>query len=146
MISIDKLRRFPIGKLFSYPHFNCDDSRILDKFWDSYPDKIGSVYYDVPLIDESLMPDTDIPAMVSDWRYLCALKIDLMILTIRYLSIIEVKSVLDMKAIGQIVSYRAKFPLVYDYKKGIKSIIVCDFARPELEAVCKILDIDVIFV
>lgn len=146
MLNLNVLRKFTLGKLFSYPHFNADDSLLLDRFWDNYPDKMGICYYDVPLIDDNLKPDTDIPSMIADWKYLKALKIDFIILKAPVLYLYEVKPLLDMKAIGQVVSYRAMLPICYDFTGTIMSYIICEFARAELKVVCSELNINVIFV
>jgi hypothetical protein len=142
MPAINSLRWFKPVQLNKYPHFNLTDSRIWDSFLKVNPTLSLRFAYDVPLIDESQTPPSLDKNLSHDWNYLTAFKVDVIGERAAGLDLYEVKPLLTLQAIGQVMSYIVLFNKFYNNLQATTLNIVCTHADPQLAYVCKFYHIN----
>ena len=98
-------RWFPPNQLPRYPHLSVDDSMIIDTFLISPPINLSQICYDVPIGEGRPSLESMPENLVSNWKYLTSLKIDAIFDFLTYYIVVEIKPELDLKTIGQVLTY-----------------------------------------
>ena len=140
-LDINILRWYDNKVHSKYPHLTKRESQLWNNFISQFGVRWNRVAYDVTV--DSEIPDFRFKSknINSNWDYLKSLKIDCLVETGNLLTIIEIKPVFDMKAIGQLFVYKSLLPVVYDVDNIIAVGILTESATDNLVSVCKSLDI-----
>lgn len=101
--------QYPYALQRKYPHFTQEDTKIWERFINSYPEYFHSVDYDVRVSrGADIYPGTPEP-LARDIAALSPLRIDIIGYKDEKITIIEIKPEFDIKAIGELITYRDQY-------------------------------------
>ncbi len=118
--------------------------------WKRFQDKFSSVFSAYYFNVRVGGPDVDLikaePAMAKMWWELKAKKIDVIAEKSDEIWIIEVTTIPSLRAIGQLLSYRALWALDQKIDKTARYYLVCETIDRDIEFSCLINGIKVLIV
>jgi len=128
--------RFPYKKLPKYPHLKPADIKIWERFIEAYPGYFDSVDYDIKIGTPREYSGHPGDVIKEDLEYLSRKRIDVVGYTGEDISIVEVKPLAGVSAIGQVECYTALYrPFVVE-RINIVSVIITDAEVPDIKDLC----------
>ena len=138
--------QFSYEKRHRYPHMKPQDVLIWERFIEKYPDAYDHVFYDFevgngPAFDTIVNPETG-----GDDIKLYQYKIDVVGVKGGKTDLIEIKPRAGLSCCGQICGYRCLWDPEMTHGLKAQAVIITDELRPDIERVCKEMDIKIIVV
>lgn len=140
------MNTLPYTKRAKYPHMGKDDAKVWERFIDRFPKQFDSVAYDVR-VGAGTPPPPDRPANYRKMQLdLSRKRIDVVALSPRSTTIIEVKEYAALSAIGQVLVYGYLYKRDSRTRQRIKLMIVCQQYDPDIIPYCNDHNIQIVTV
>lgn len=97
--------RFPFTRLAKYPHMKPEDVAVWERFIDAHPGYFDTVDYDVAVGTGVSPAGKHDPAIEAGYQTLTQKKVDAIGYKSDRITIVEVKPIADMRALGQAITY-----------------------------------------
>lgn len=127
--------RFPYQKLAKYPHMKPEDIAVWERFLVAMPTFFDTVDYDVAVGKGAETNPDHAENIQHDQTILTQKKIDVVGYAGDVVSLMEVKPIADMRALGQILSYEHLYRETYPEVMVLQKYVLCGQIERELEAV-----------
>ena len=114
------------------------------KYLDKHQTEYKVIYYNLALTLQE-PPANTLPTLVAGWMHSIAKRIDAVgIRTDGSIDIIEVTTSAGLRSVGQGITYRELWTLIKPLKGPFRSMVVCDYANPDVKYVCEKYGVTVI--
>lgn len=124
--------RFPFQILAKYPHMKPEDVAVWERFIIKNPTFLDRCDYDVCCGEGAPQNPEHSENIQADGKILTQKKIDVIGYKKDLVCIIEVKPIANMRALGQILTYRKLFMRDHPEHQEIQPMIVCREIEREL--------------
>lgn len=127
--------RFPFDKLAKYPHMKPEDVAVWSRFIIKNPDLFATVDYDVCVgagADFEMCTSNEYDC---DCQKLTQKKIDAVAYKGSAVTLIEVKPIANMRALGQMIVYFNLYKKDHPEETNISNMIVCREVERELDEI-----------
>ena len=114
-----------------YPHFLQEDNTLWSKFIAAFPALFDSVDYDVRISKGIEIPKGTPEALARDMEALSRLRVDVLAYKGEDVTIIEVKPIGDMQAIGQLYTYNDQYIYRNRITRPAEMVMVCYRVKSE---------------
>ena len=129
--------RFAYGKLAKYPHMKPADVRIWERFVADHRDFFVRVDYDFHVGKGADFRSSDESTPDGRENRLYQKKIDVVGYREDSTTLIEVKPIADVKALGQILTYKELYMQNRKGKPGPHMLVICEKIMAEMKDVYK---------
>ena len=123
--------QFPYEIRKKYPHFLAEDNVLWSKFIAANPSLFDSVDYDVRISAGIKIPEGTPEALAKDMEALSKLRVDVLAYKSEDVTIIEVKPIGDMQAIGQLYTYNDQYVYRNRTARPAEMVMVCYRVKSE---------------
>jgi len=127
--------RFEFKTLAKYPHMKPEDVAVWERFITKNPGYFDSVDYDFPVGEGAPTSPDHPPEIQYDHKILTQKKIDAVGYRGNTVTIIEVKPIADMKALGQALTYSHLYAIDHAEATDIQRMVVAGSIERELEGI-----------
>lgn len=127
--------RFPFTRLAKYPHMQPLDVAVWTRFIESHPDYFETVDYDIAVGKGAAVDPSHAPEIQYDHTILTQKKIDVVGYRGDSRTIVEVKPIANMRALGQIIAYSHLYAEDHPEAGPLTRLIVAGEMERELEPI-----------
>lgn len=138
--------RFKYEKLSKYPHMKPEDIAVWERFLIAKPDFFERVDYDYKVGEGAPQAPTLPENIARDGKILTQKKVDVVGYKGDDTTIVELKPIADMRALGQILSYFQLYISTESLTGDVFKLVIAGEIERELEAVFEEQSIEVIIV
>lgn len=124
--------RFPYSKLVKYPHLFKLEIIVWEKYIEHNPNKFDSVDYDLRVGNGRTCPPQYLDYIKADNSELTKLRVDVVAYTNSEIYIIEIKPVLSLGAIAQVLCYETLFVQNRSPELKTKTLIIYGNGHPDI--------------
>lgn len=114
-----------------YPHLGKNEVSIFNAFLNANDFDIDRMAFDIPVGNTSKPPPGTPENIIRDWNYLCAYKIDALLILDASVLICEIKPHANPATFGQLEIYSTLFKYKYPGFPNIEKLCICNIC-PEV--------------
>lgn len=127
--------RFEYRLLAKYPHMKPEDVAVWSRFIEKNPTYFDTADYDVPCGTGAPVDPNHPPEIQRDHTILTQKKIDVVGYRENSVTLVEVKPIADMRALGQILTYSHLYALDHPEVTDLQRMVVAGSVERELEPI-----------
>jgi hypothetical protein len=132
----------PCVRMF-YPHMLSEDAKVWTRFLMINPNAFEQVWYDVH-VGRAIEADRRSPEWLQSMAdHISRKRIDVVAKKLSNYLIIEIKPVLDMTALGQVLCYSKLFREEFRNRGQVVPMIICDVKGPDVPNVADDYGVDI---
>lgn len=136
------MRWYSPEKCTRYPHLGRIETDVFNSFLDANNLNITRMSFDIPVGKTSIPPPGSPENLIRNWNYLCAYKIDVLLVLGNEAVICEVKPRANPSTIGQLDIYSLLFFEEYKEYTKYRKLCICNSCPPLLSSFFQLHNIE----